>query len=62
MLRGVTMTIVTSSQQTDLLTRLYQNKQKQLVAASKQGNSLLYRVLEAEARAISEALNSASRR
>ena len=56
------MTIVTSSQQTDLLTRLYQNKQKQLVAASKQGNSLLYRVLEAEARAISEALNSASRR
>ena len=44
------MTIVTSSQQTDLLNRLYQNKQKQLLAASKQGNSLLYRVLEAEAR------------
>ena len=56
------MTIVTSSQQADLLHRLYANKQKQLSAASKQGNSLLYRVLEAEARAISDALNSADRR
>lgn len=56
------MTVVTSSQQADLLHRLYENKQRQLLAASKQGNSLLYRVLEAEARAISDALNSATRR
>lgn len=56
------MTIATSGQQADLLNRLYENKQKQLVAASKQGNSLLYRVLEAEARAISEALHSTGRR
>lgn len=56
------MSIVLSSQQADLLHRLYENKQKQLTAASKQDNSLLYRVLEAEARAISDALNAADRR
>lgn len=56
------MTVVTSSPQADLLHRLYQNKQKQLIAASKHGNSLLYRVLEAEARAISDAMNSSNRR
>lgn len=52
----------TSHEQADLLHRLYENKQKQLTAASKQGNSILYRVLEAEARAISDALNALGRR
>ena len=56
------MTAVTSNQQADLLHRLNENKQKQLLAARKPGNSLLYRVLEAEAHAISDALNSTCRR
>ncbi|MFW5824231.1 MAG: hypothetical protein ACOCVV_04630 [Marinobacter sp.] len=52
----------TSGPQADLLNRLYENKQKQLTAARKHGNTLLYRVLEAEARAISDALNATGRR
>lgn len=47
--------------QTALLNRLYQMKQKQLMQASKQNDSLLYRVLEAEAQAISDALNAQRR-
>ncbi len=42
----------------EVLTRLYALKQKQLLAASAQTDSLHYRVLVAEARAISEALKS----
>lgn len=44
------------SKHVELLSRLYDMKQKQLLHASKQGDSLHYRVLEAEARAISEAM------
>lgn len=47
--------------QTALLSRLYQMKQKQLLQASKQNDTLLYRVLEAEAQAISAALDSQRR-
>lgn len=42
--------------QSDLLTRLYGLKQKQLLQASSQGDSLQYRVLQAEASAISDAI------
>lgn len=45
------------SNQTALLSRLYDLKQKQLLQASQQTDSLLYRVLAAEAQAISDALN-----
>ncbi len=48
--------------QAALLSRLYQNKQKQLMDASKHGDTLLYRVLEAEAQAIDDALQTLSRR
>lgn len=44
------------SKQVELLTRLYDMKQKQLLSAGKEGDSLRYRVLEAEARAISDAM------
>lgn len=44
------------SKRVELLTRLYDMKQKQLLQASTQAGSLHYRVLEAEARAISEAM------
>lgn len=56
------MAYATPNQYADLLNRLYQNKQKQLRAASKTGDSLLYRVLEAEARAISDAMNTLTQR
>lgn len=55
------MTNQISQSQTALLSRLYQMKQKQLLQAAKQSDSLLYRVLEAEAQAISAALNSQQR-
>ena len=42
--------------QSDLLIRLYGLKQKQLLQASSQGDSLQYQVLQAEASAISEAM------
>lgn len=51
-----------SRPQADLLYRLHENKQRQLTAARRQGNSLLSSVLEAEARAIGEALEAATRR
>lgn len=44
--------------QADILSRLYDMKQKQLAQALQQGNSLRSRVLEAEAEAISNALKS----
>lgn len=44
--------------QTALLHRLYDLKVKQLLQARKQSDSLLYRVLSAEAQAISDALKS----
>ncbi|GAA3575009.1 MAG: hypothetical protein MI794_08055 [Pseudomonadales bacterium] len=44
--------------QTALLSRLYDLKLKQLLQASKQQDTLLYRVLSAEAQAISDALKS----
>ena len=51
------MTNTQGSNQTDLLNRLYNLKQKQLLQASQQTDSLLYRVLAAEAQAITDALN-----
>ncbi|SFR53184.1 hypothetical protein SAMN05216203_1193 [Marinobacter daqiaonensis] len=56
------MTCGPHNQQAALLNRLYQNKQRQLDAASKQTDSLLYRVLLAEAQAISDALSTVNRR
>lgn len=50
------MTTSSTEQQTALLHRLYDMKQNQLSRANKQSDSLLYRVLEAEAQAISDAL------
>lgn len=44
--------------QTDILSRLYDMKQKQLSRALQQGNSLRCQVLEAEAEAIFNALKS----
>ncbi len=44
--------------QSDLLNRLYDMKLKQLLRASQQADSLRYRVLSAEADAISEALKA----
>lgn len=52
------MTALQRNQQSDLLTRLYDMKQKQLLQASQQSDSLRYRVLSAEADAISEALKA----
>jgi hypothetical protein len=46
------------NQQCALLNRLYDMKQKQLLQASQQADSLRYRVLSAEADAISEALKA----
>ncbi|MCH8500198.1 MAG: hypothetical protein LAT63_17130 [Marinobacter sp.] len=51
------MSTSNSSNQTALLSRLYDLKQKQLLQASQHTDSLLYRVLAAEAQAISDALN-----
>ena len=45
--------------QADILSRLYDMKQKQLAQALQQGNSLHCQVLEAEAEAISNALKAA---
>lgn len=45
--------------QTALLSRLYDLKQKQLLNASQRGDSLLCQVLAAEAEAISEAMAKA---
>lgn len=45
--------------QADILSRLYDMKQKQLAHALQQGNSLHSQVLEAEAEAISNALKAA---
>ncbi|WP_166254509.1 hypothetical protein [Marinobacter salicampi] len=47
-----------NTHQMDLLSRLYGLKQKQLLQASKQIGSLQYRVLEAEAQAISNAMKA----
>ncbi len=44
--------------QTALLEKLYGLKQKQLQQASRQTDSLLYRVLSAEAEAITDALKT----
>lgn len=44
--------------QADILTRLYNLKQQQLLRAAQQVGSLRYQVLEAEAKAISDALNA----
>ncbi len=46
------------NQQCALLSRLYDMKQNQLLQASPQADSLRYRVLSAEADAISEALKA----
>ncbi|WP_188093555.1 hypothetical protein [Marinobacter salinexigens] len=46
------------SSQTDILSRLYDMKQKQLAQAAQQGNTLRCKVLEAEAQAISDALKT----
>jgi len=45
--------------QADILSRLYDMKQKQIAQASQQGNSFRCQVLEAEAQAIFNALKSA---
>lgn len=45
--------------QAEVLSRLYSMKLAQIEQASRQGNSLLNRVLEAEAEAIFNALKSA---
>ncbi|SDW37101.1 hypothetical protein [Marinobacter mobilis] len=42
--------------QTELLGRLYDHKQKQLLAASQRGDRLLCQVLAAEAQAICDAI------
>lgn len=55
---GDTMTTLQKDQQSALLNRLYDMKQKQLLQASQQADSLRYRVLSAEADAISEALKA----
>ncbi len=52
------MTALQRNQQSDLLSRLYDMKQQQLLRASQQADSLRYRVLSAEADAISEALKA----
>ncbi|MFN2359597.1 MAG: hypothetical protein ABR522_00765 [Marinobacter sp.] len=52
------MTALQRTQQSDLLSRLYDMKQKQLLQASQQADSLRYRVLSAEADAISQALKA----
>ncbi|MEO9586224.1 MULTISPECIES: hypothetical protein [Marinobacter] len=52
------MTAPQKNQQCALLNRLYDMKQKQLLQASQQADSLRYRVLSAEADAISEALKA----
>lgn len=52
------MTALQRTQQSDLLSRLYDMKQKQLLQASQQVDSLRYRVLSAEADAISQALKA----
>lgn len=44
--------------QADILSRLYDMKQKQIEQAMRQGNSLRCQVLEAEAEAISNALKA----
>lgn len=44
--------------QVALLTRLYDLKQQQLTRVSRQSDNLRYRVLEAEAQAIQDAMNS----
>ncbi|HET8802780.1 MAG TPA: hypothetical protein VFN01_16545 [Marinobacter sp.] len=44
--------------QADILNKLYDMKQRQLAQASQQGNSLRCQVLEAEAQAIFNALQS----
>lgn len=44
--------------QAALLNRLYDLKLKQLLQARKQADSLLYRVLSAEAQAISDAMKA----
>ncbi|SET15842.1 MULTISPECIES: hypothetical protein [Marinobacter] len=49
-------------QQADLLQRLHENKQRQLTVARRQGNALLSSVLEAEARAIGDAIELMNRR
>ncbi|WP_166268092.1 hypothetical protein [Marinobacter caseinilyticus] len=46
--------------QIELLNRLYCLKQQQLLQASQQTDSLLYRVLAAEAQAITEAMKPQS--
>ncbi len=46
----------------DLLYRLHQNKQRQLLDARRQGNALASSLLEAEARALGEALANLNRR
>ncbi|MCK7546809.1 hypothetical protein ACFQGA_07495 [Marinobacter koreensis] len=48
----------TRQTQADVLSRLYDMKQKQLAQALQQGNSLRCQVLEAEAQAIFKALES----
>jgi len=55
---GNTMNAPQKNQQCALLSRLYDMKQKQLLQASQQADSLRYRVLSAEADAISEALKA----
>lgn len=45
--------------QTDILSKLYDMKKKQIEQALQQGNSLRSQVLEAEAEAISNALKAA---
>lgn len=52
------MTAIQRNQQSDLLSRLYDMKQKQLLQASQQADSLRYQVLSAEADAISQALKA----
>ena len=44
--------------QVELLSRLYDLKQKQLTGVSRQSDNLRYRVLEAEAQAIQNAMKS----
>ncbi|WP_179959433.1 hypothetical protein [Marinobacter changyiensis] len=44
--------------QVALLSRLYDLKQKQLTGVSRQSDNLRYRVLEAEAQAIQDAMKS----
>lgn len=50
------MNATNNTNQAALLNRLYCMKQKQLMQASQQTDSLLYRVLAAEAQAITDAM------